>query len=326
MTGIIDVHHHILPPAYLATIGERLGPQGLLGPAPQWSPALSIEVMDRNRISAAVTSISSPGVWFGDVDETCRLARMCNDYAAELKRNYPNRFGVFAVLPLPDVEASLREIEYVLDILKSDGFGLLTNYGGKYPGDAAFAPIFDELNRRKAVVFFHPTMAGYGSYFTEIPAPSLEFPFDTTRAITSLLYSGTLRRCRDIRFIFSHAGGTVPFLAERIARLVIRPGFREAAPDGALAEFAGLYYDMALSANLLCFDPLRRLVSTSHILFGSDYPHAGEPTMTASVHGLRDLDLSESDRRAIETANSLNLFPALAKGMGKQAGTAPDAR
>jgi predicted TIM-barrel fold metal-dependent hydrolase len=310
-TGIIDVHHHILPSAYPAAVGERLGPQGLLGPPPQWSPALSIEAMDRNGIGTAVTSISSPGVWFGDVRETWRLARLCNEYASGLKRDHPGRFGMFAVLPLPDVDASLREIEYVLDALKGDGFGLLTNYSGKYPGDALFAPVFDELNRRKAVVFFHPTMAGYGRYFPEIPAPSLEFPFDTTRAITSLLYSGTLARCRSVRFIFSHAGGTVPFLAERIARLIIRPEFRSTAPDGVLAEFARLYYDTALAANPLCFSPLRQLVSTSNILFGSDYPHAGEPTMNATVQGLRDLKLDEADRSAIETGNGLRLFPGL---------------
>jgi predicted TIM-barrel fold metal-dependent hydrolase len=189
----------------------------------------------------------------------------------------------------------------------------LTNYNGRYPGDAAFAPIFEELNRRKAVVYFHPTIPGYGRYFPEIPAPTLEFPFDTTRAITSMLYSGTLKKCRNISFIFSHAGGTVPFLAERIARLTIRPDFRDAAPDGVLAELARLYYDTALAANLLCFGPLRRLVNVSHILFGSDYPHAGEPTMTATVKGLADLDLSETERRAIEAGNALNLFPALAR-------------
>ena len=146
-----------------------------------------------------MTSISSPGLWFGDLNEACRLTRLCNEYAARLKRDHPGRFGMFAMLPLPDVDASLREIEYVVDTLKGDGFGLLTNYSGKYPGDAAFAPVFDELNRRRAVVFFHPTMAGYGHYFPEIPAPTLEFPFDTTRAITSLLYSGTLVRCRNVR-------------------------------------------------------------------------------------------------------------------------------
>ena len=308
---IIDVHHHILPPAYLAAIGDRLGPQGLLGPPPRWTPALSVEAMDRNGIAAAVTSISSPGVWFGEAEETGKLARLCNDFAANLKRDYPGRFGMFAVLPLPDIDASLREIEYALDVLKTDGFGLLTNYDGKYPGDAAFAPVFDELNRRKAVVYFHPTIAGYGRYFPEIPAPSLEFPFDTTRAITSLLYSGTLLRCRDIRFIFSHAGGTVPFLAERIARLIIRPEFRATAPDGVLAELARLHYDMALAANPLTFGPLRQLVGAHKILFGSDYPHAGEPTMTATVQGLGNLDLSEGELRAIHYENAQTLFPRL---------------
>src|SRR4051812_6723307 len=182
--------------------------------------------------------------WHREIDHvdfgTRALVRRCrgypashprvHDYAAKMRQEHPGRFGLFASLPLPDVEGSLREIAYALDELRADGIGLLTNYDGKYPGEAAFAPVFDELNRRKAVVYFHPAAApccalhgcnahgGIG-----VPAATLDFPFDTTKAVTSLLFGGTFARCRDIRFIFSHAGGTIPFLAERIARLEARP-------------------------------------------------------------------------------------------------------
>ncbi len=311
----IDVHHHILPPDYVATVGDdRIGPLILAGRTPEWTPAMSVEAMDRNGIATAVTSISAPGLWFGDDEESVRLARLCNEYAASIRRDHPGRFGVFASLPLPDVDASLAEIEYALDTLGADGIGLLTSYGDRYPGDPAFAPVFDELDRRGAAVYFHPTNAPCSQCLPEIPAATLDFPFDTTRAVVSLLYSGTFARCRDIRFIFSHAGGTVPFLAERIARLGARPGFKEKVPNGVLPELERLYYDTALSANWLAFRSLLELVAPDKILFGSDYPFAPEATMTATVKGLIELGLEPEVLRGIERNNALELFPGIRAG------------
>jgi predicted TIM-barrel fold metal-dependent hydrolase len=265
--------------------------------------------MDRNGIEKSITSISAPGLWFGDVQTTRRLTRECNDYATKMRCDHPGRFGVFASLPLPDVEGSLREIAYALDELKADGIGLLTNYDGKYPGDPAFAPVFDELNRRKAVVYFHPTEAPCcAAHGVGVPAATLDFPFDTTKAITSMLFAGTFARCRDIRFIFSHAGGTVPFLAERIARLQVRPEFKASVPDGVMFELKRLFFDTALSANELAFSALLKLVAPEQVLFGSDYPFAPETTMTATVKGLSELGLSADVLQAIERTNALRLF------------------
>jgi 6-methylsalicylate decarboxylase len=308
----IDVHHHILPPDYVTSVGDaRIGPLILSGRTPQWTPALSLEAMDRNGIATAVTSISAPGLWFGDAEETRRLTRLCNDYAAQIRASHPGRFGIFASLPLPDVDGSLREIEYSLDHLRADGIGLMTNYAGVFPGDAAFEPVFDELNRRSAVVYFHPTAAPCSTCLPEIPAATLEFPFDTTRAVTSLLFGGTFTRCPNISFIFSHAGGTVPFLAERIARLEVRPEFKKAVPNGVLAELRRLYYDTALSANAITFAALFKLVTPANVLFGSDYPFAPEATMTATVRGLGALGLDAGDLQAIERDNALGLLPGL---------------
>jgi predicted TIM-barrel fold metal-dependent hydrolase len=217
-----------------------------------------------------------------------------------------------AILPLPDVEGSLREIEYALDALHADGVGVMTNYDGRYPGEEAFRPIFEELHRRKAVVFFHPNAGPYENPLRHVPIPLLEFPFETTRAVTSLLYGGTLARCRDIRFIFSHAGGAVPYLAERIARLTARPEFRQAVPNGVLPELGRLYFDTALSANLFAFDPMRRLVPISNIMFGSDYPHAGEPTLIATLKGIEQIGLSTQHVDAVKAGNAAALFPHLA--------------
>lgn len=311
----IDVHHHILPPDYVEIVGDdRIGPLILAGRTPEWTPEMSIEAMDRNGIATAVTSISAPGLWFGDSEETIKLCRHCNEYAAEIARAHPGRFGVFASLPLPDVEASLAEIDYALDTLKADGIGLLTSYGDRYPGDPAFAPVFDELDRRGAVVYFHPTNAPCSQCLPEIPAATLDFPFDTTRAIVSLLFGGTFARCQNIRFIFSHAGGAAPYLAERIARLGARPGFKEKVPNGVVPELRRLYYDTALSANWLAFRSLFELVAPAHVLFGSDYPFAPEATMTATVKGLIELGLDDDVLRGIERDNALGLFPHMAAG------------
>ena len=307
---LIDVHHHILPPVYVRTLGERLGIQGLFGSA-SWDVSKSLEFMDRNSIATAITSISGPGFWFGNAEETRTLVRACNEFAATLQRDHPDRFGVFASLPLPDVDASLREIEYVSSALSVDGINLYTNYGGTYPGDDQLQPIFEELNRRKAVVFFHPNEPAYGRFPKNIPLPTLEYPFETTRAITGLLFGGTFATCRDIRFIFPHAGGTLPYLAERVARLSANPEFEKKVPEGVIPELKRLYFDVAISVNRIAFGSLLQLIEPTKALFGSDYPHAGEATMAATVNGLHELGLAPDVVRGIQRENAARLFPRL---------------
>jgi aminocarboxymuconate-semialdehyde decarboxylase len=309
--GLIDVHHHILPKIYIESLGDRLGIQGLFGSA-EWTAERSLESMDRNGIGASVVSISSPGFWFGNIDETRKLVRACNDFAASLRAGHPSRFGMFAHLPLPNVDASLREIEYAFDVLSADGVALVTNFDSKYPGEAHFWPVFEELNRRKAVVFFHPNRPAYGSLPNGFPLPTLEFPFETTRAIASLLYGGTLARTHDTRFIFPHAGGALPYLTERVGRMAMNPELKKMVPDGPTAELERLHFDVALSANKYAFGSLTQLVRPDNILFGSDYPHAGEPAMAATVSALPTLGLPKGDVEAIRRGNALRLFPRLA--------------
>ena len=314
MTDFIDMHHHIIPPIFLKTLGDRIGRQTLQGPPPPWSPQISLDQMDRNGIATAVTSFGPPGFWFGDLEETKKLCRDCNEYSANLRRDHPTRFGMFAVLPFPDVDATLKEIEYAFDVLKADGIELMTNCANEYPGDPKFAPVFEELNRRKAVVYFHPIPAKYGvPIMDNFPPATLEFPFDTTRAVMSLLFGGTLARSHDVKFLFSHAGGTVPFLAERLARLTHREDMRKAVPNGVVPEIARLYYDTALSTNKLAFSCLQLLVEPDHILFGSDFPQAPESTTVSSIRGLKELDLSPTVLRGIMRDNSAKLFPNLGR-------------
>jgi len=314
--GRIDVHHHILPPDYITAL-KHLGITNAGGITfPDWNPQTSLNVMDQNEIATAITSISSPGVYFGDILFSRNFARRCNEFSARLISDYPQRFGSFAVLPLPDVEAALRELEYAIDKLKLDGIVLLTNIGGHYLGDPKFDELFSKLNQRKSVVFIHPTLPP-GEYIPDLKLPTslIEFVFDTTRAIANLIYSGTLERCPDIRFIVSHAGGTVPYLAWRISLFQYKAGMRKKVPQGVITYLKRLYYDIALSAAPYALRSLQELVDPSHILFGSDYPFAPEFLTSAAVKGLKNYgSFDEQALRAIDQENALRLFPRLVKG------------
>ncbi len=310
---LIDLHHHIFPPVYMAAARDRIVAQNQAPVPPavaNWTAQSALAEMDRTGVATAVLSISTPGIWFGDEHAARRLARQCNEYAAQLVKDHPRRFGFFASVPLPDREGSLREIEYALDVLRADGVCLLTSYGDRWPGDPAFAPVFEELNRRKAVVHFHPTGPDCcRNLMPYVPYMAVEVPHDTTRAVTSLLYSGAFTRLRDIRFIFSHAGGTIPMLAGRIAGSArIRREIAERLPEGVEYELKRLYYDVANSANRPAIAALTSLVPTSHIVFGSDYPYS---QIDVTADGMSAVELSANDLQAIHRDNAIALFPRL---------------
>jgi 6-methylsalicylate decarboxylase len=225
-----------------------------------------------------------------------------------MKRDHPQRFGFFASLPLPDIDRSLVEIEYVLDGLKADGVGFMTSYVDRWPGHESFTPIFDELNRRKAVVYFHPTTAACcGNLQPELHAGFLEFPFDSTRAIASLLYSGTLTRCPDIRFIFSR-GGALGAVHSRLLAQAAQPAIAARFPRGALFELQKLYYDLASVTNRPSFSALRELIPDKQFLFGTDYPLG--PPMRIGVDELAQLRLDAQVLARIERGNAERLFAA----------------
>ncbi len=308
----IDVHHHILPPAYMLRARDRIleisdrDHSALLN----WTPAQAVEEMDRNGIATAITSLSLPGVWFGGTEAARSLARACNEYAAQMMKDYPGRFGLFAAVPLPDTEGSLREIAYAFDILKADGIGLVSNYDDKWPGDPAFATVFEELNRRKAVVFIHPTAASCCSHLMPgIAASTVEFLFDTSRAIVSLLVNGTFSRFPDIRFIFCHAGGTMPMVAARTQAFVERhKDIAARIPNGVPSELRKLYYDVANSINSSSMAALMNLVPTSQLLFGSDFPYV---PCAVTANGVDHFGLSSGDLQAVNRGNATRLLPRL---------------
>ncbi len=301
----IDVHHHLSPPNYVTAVRAK---NQLQGPTAGWTVAKAIEDMDQAGIKTAITSISTPGVWFGNAEEGRRVARDSNDYAARLMADHPGRFGMFAAIPLPDTEGSLREIEYALDTLKADGIGLLTSYGDKWLGDPAFDAVFEELNRRKAVVYTHPTAANCcRSLVPDLTDATIEFGTDTTRAIGRVVFSGTAARYPNIRWIFSHAGGTMPFLAERFINLAKQPQFASKIPQGFMAEAVKFYYDTAQAANAPAMAALRKVIPLSHIVFGTDYPFR---TMLDNVTGLAGCGaFTAKELLAIDRDNALPLLP-----------------
>ena len=310
----IDMHHHFLPPEYMKAEHERLSGYTHGGVSTNqllsWDASKSIEVMDANNIAVAIVSQTTPGVWFGDVAGGRHAARIWNDYAAEQIRTYPGRYGLFAPIPLPDTEGSLKEIEYALDTLKADGIGIVSTYDGKYLGDAAFAPVFEELNRRKALVYVHPTVAACcGSVLPGVIPQAIEFPFDTTRTIASLIINGALMKYPDIRFIFSHGGGVTPMLAGRMSEtLGHRPNSGEVTPNGVGAELRKLYYDTASATAPGAMAALRVMADPSHILFGTDYPFV---KAAAELKELEETRFSDSEREAIDRGNALALLPRL---------------
>jgi len=311
----IDIHHHIVPREYvkaLAKIGVHTPGRF---PFPDWSPETSLELMDQNGIATAITSLSAPGVYFGDDAFARDLARRCNEFSANLVNDYPGSFGALAVLPLPDVDEALRELEYALDTLELDGVVLLTSIGNKYLGDPAFEPLFEELDRRKAVVYTHPNIPP-GSDVPELifPAPLIEFVFDTTRAATNLVLSGTLERHRNIHLVLSHAGGAVPYVAGRIALADENPLVSGNIPRGTIAYLKSLYYDTALSATEYALPCLRQLADPGHILFGSDFPFAPRHLTAETIRGLeKHGGFDAAARRAVERDNAARLFPRFSK-------------
>jgi 6-methylsalicylate decarboxylase len=311
--GRIDVHAHYLPPGYRETAMAALRgvPDGMPR-MPDWEPEITVAMMDRQGIATAMLSVSSPGVYFGNDDAARALARSVNEFAARNAQDHRGRFGTFASLPLPNIDAALEEIGYALDVLKVDGFVMLTNLGGIYLGDAKFDPVFDELNRRNAVVFIHPTSPPCWEHIAlGFPRPMIEFPFDSTRAVTNLVMSGTLERCPNVRIIVPHAGGTLPFLARRIAAMasLTNPAGKRGPTGDFIAALQRLFYDTAGSSGDNAITSLLTLVDSSRMLYGSDYPFTPETVVEAMIEELNSTCLLNADgRRAMEHGNAMKLF------------------
>ena len=327
-TNKIDVHHHIFPEEYLNALKE-IGVEKSLGvDLPEWTPETSFKKMKENGVSLAMLSISSPGVYFlnQDVPEGSaeKLSRINNNLIGGLKEKYPDHFGGFATIPLLNTEAALNELSYALDTCKLDGICLLTNYNGKYLGDPEFEPFFEELNKRKAVVFIHPTDPG-ADYDDELGIPNalIEVTFDTTRAVANMMYNGVLDRYPDIKFILSHGGGTIPYLAWRLASIEYgqngkrTPLFRtfydflvKREPTKGLSHLRKMYYDTANVSGPYQLKSLQEFAGPDQLVFGTDVCISKlAPIITKNLE--KDGEFTDEDYNKMSYENSLELFPSL---------------
>lgn len=301
---MIDVHHHFNP-----GLKDNEGNP--------WSIALAIEEMDRNDVSVAIASLGPVNDAASDLRP--RRVREWNEWGARACGDHPGRFGLFASLPLPDVDLALAEIAHAYDVLKVDGIGLSTNDGDTWLSDARYAPVLAELDRREAVVFVHPAptsrcaalSGAYGG--PDVSSPWLEFPVNTARAIVGLLSRGATRAYPRIRFIFCHGGGVMPLLLGRIAgfdgwRTVGPDRLAAVFPDGIHAEFAKFYFDCAQAYAPEAIALLRTIVPTSHLLFGTDFSYF---PIRHSVAALAALELDPATARAVGGENAAALFPRL---------------
>lgn len=302
----IDTHVHILPPAYAAWL-DRHGIRDGDRPMPGWSVEGALDLMEANGIAAGIVSVSTPGVNLGSSADARAMARTVNDFAADIVRRHPDRFGFYATLTLPDVDGALAEIDHAFDVLGADGVILLSNHAGRYLGDPAFEPVMAALNARKAVVFVHPSGMP-GPEAPGIPAYAADFLLDTTRAAISLARSRSLERHPDLKIILSHAGGFVPYAAERLARTCSGDGTSE----HGLSRLKRFYFDTALSSTAYTLPSLLSFADPSRITFGTDWPFAPKERSAYFRQQLDDYPLTGTQRLAIACENAKALFPRFA--------------
>lgn len=305
--GRIDVHHHFASPYWMRTAdGISPSTMGIWHP---WTPQKSIATMDEGGCQKAILSVTTPGISFGDNAQSARLARDSNDYAAKMRSDHPGRFGLFAAMPFPDVDACLKEIAYGLDTLKADGIGMFTSYGKYYLGDAIFDPIFDELNRRGAVLFVHPTspQCCAGLLQPQITDADIEYGTDTTRAIAHLILSGKTIKYPNVKIIWSHAGGTMPYLEWRFMREAKNmPKYPNGQQPTFEDEARKMYYDTAQAAVAAPMAAITKMIPVSHLLFGTDYPYN---TVKDIRDGLASCGVFDADQLAqIGRGNAVALF------------------
>jgi 6-methylsalicylate decarboxylase len=308
---MIDVHFHLIPQFYSEAVYEA-GRGPAIGRYPDWSPELALGLMDKHGIALAITSIAQPGVAFMPDGKAADFARRCNDYAADLIAVHPRRFGCFGLLPMHGMETAIAEACYCLDTLRFEGISLFASYGEKFLGDAAFDPLMEYLNAREAIVHIHPGLHP-SSRSLDLPWPGfmIEYPFDTTRAAVNLLFSGALERFGNIRFILSHAGGTLPYLAWRLSVApMIDRRLKQRSREEIFAALKTFWYDNALASGVESMGTLSRIAAKERVLFGSDWPFCSEPVVAEEVKDFSASGFLPRDVMAmIARDNALKLFP-----------------
>lgn len=300
--GIVDVHAHFISPEMTAAMGAAAGPMGA------WSLQKHMDEMSKAGVARSLLSITTPGV-IATGAEGARLVRSANEYGAKLAADYPGKFGFFVYVQNPgDTKVALAEIAYGLDTLKAQGIGLYTSYNGKYLGEPEFDPVFAELERRKATVYIHPnTPACCSRIVAPIADTAIEFGTDTTRAIASYVYRGASRKYPNVKMIWSHSGGTMPYLIERFDFIDRMP--KPEAPQGFRAEASKFFYDVAQASNPAATSALRKVIPMGQIVFGTDYPFR---TMSEHVAQLESGKIFKgAELAALYRGNVVKALPGL---------------
>jgi predicted TIM-barrel fold metal-dependent hydrolase len=320
----IDVHHHYAPPGWIKTLSDQdaLNVSAWEG----WTPAQAVEAMDRGGVQTSYSSITVPGIYFAEGfgnqqappgakfnNDVNALAREANEFGAKMKQDYPGRFGIWASLPLPNVDAALKEVAYALDVLKLDGFGLQTNIGVRYLGDKSFLPVFEEINRRGAIVYTHPGAGPCCLYAIPGVGPTtLEYSHDTARSIVSWVNSGNAERFPNIRWIWSHGGGSIWSQRWFNGEIGRDPKALGGAQPRIISQLRRFYYDTAATSHFLGVQNIRTVVGLSQMVLGCDHPY-GEPL--TYIQDLRDLQangvINEQERKGIERENMAKLLASV---------------
>lgn len=274
-SSLVDVHSHFVTGDYIAA-ARQAGhdvPDGMPG-WPSWSAEEHLRLMDDAGIGQALLSISSPGVHFGDDDTARDVARHVNDFGIAVAAAHPGRFGLFASLPLPDVDGAIAEIRRVRAESGVAGFSVMSNAHGVYLGDPRYAPLWAELDRHEAVLFVHPTKPlNADAVALGRPLPMIEFPFDTARTVVDLIFAGVLLRHPRIRFVFTHSGGVLPLLMDRVELFRGRAlGIGDGDPaESARIQLGKLWFDCAGTPMPTALSTLASVVGTDRLLFGTDH-------------------------------------------------------
>ena len=303
--GSIDTHQHVVPPGYARWLRD----QGWHLPVPEWTADHAMATMDRHGIETALLSVTTPGLYLAENVEARRMARQVNEFAAEQARSYPDRFGFFATLTLPDVEGAVAEAAYALDELNADGVVLLANAGGRYLGDPVFRPLYQALDERGAVLFIHPTFPAAQGPAAAIgdPRSDVDLLAETTRSAVDLIASGVLAACTRLRVILAHAGGYLPYMAHRIAPMCAPDG----GYQGGLEVVRRFYFDVALSSGAATLAALMAFARSGHVLFGTDWPYATPAVMEHFLAEFSRYPFLADQRDAVARTAAEGLFPRL---------------
>ncbi|KAE8154998.1 amidohydrolase 2 [Aspergillus avenaceus] len=320
----IDVHSHVIPPIWRKALISAGYPvkNGTLYtddfPVPDWTLDSHIATMDSLGVNYSTISVSAPGLSFlSDAHEARTLARQVNLQMHNYTRTHPTRLGALCLLPLPHVEESVAELKFCLDTLKFPGVGMFSNANGTYLGDASLDPVFEVLHKRQAGVFVHPAAPGCHSIAMGYPIPLTEYPFDSVRAMENLLLSGQRAKYPDVKIIFPHGGGAMPYLATRIAGMASMPAMGGRSIPESVAELSGYYFDTAASTSAIQLTALKSFVGVDQIVTGTDYPYVPVTQIEAALPVIQSNGgFNKSEMARINHGNALGIFPRVAKVLG----------